>query len=342
MKWWPREPAFGDVVRVRLGSVWHYGIWAGEDEVIQFGYPPAEPFLGREARVIATSAEVFACGRIPEAAEFERKEKKTAFSPEETVARARARLGEGGYDILANNCEHFVYECAFGTHFSSQTEEARERWNTRPVFDVYVASIASLERFFSEPLSGERKKELKKVGNGDLLREKRATWALMLKAAQHSFRYSENELKFKKTREGKWLCDKFSFSLSHSGETVAAAVANAPVGVDLEERDPFFARWEKDPARWEALAKRFFSGEENREPLTPERFLALWTAKEAACKKEGKSVFSVGEGGAALVKRIFAPLPATLAAAGEHPEKCRWFLLDENGAIRLMRRDEID
>ena len=105
---------------------------------------------------------------------------------------------------------------------------------------------------------------------------------------------------------------------------------------------PFFARWEKDPGRWEALAKRFFSEEESRPPLTPERFLSLWTAKEAACKKEGKSVFGADPPGDALTKRVLSPAPAGLAASGERPEKCRWFLLDGAGAIRLMRPDEID
>ncbi|MBR4852552.1 MAG: lecithin retinol acyltransferase family protein, partial [Clostridia bacterium] len=45
---------------------------------------------------------------------FERQEKKKRFSPEKTVSRAKSRLGETGYNILENNCEHFVYDCAFG------------------------------------------------------------------------------------------------------------------------------------------------------------------------------------------------------------------------------------
>lgn len=41
-------------------------------------------------------------------------------SPEETVARARSRIGEEKYNLAANNCEHFAIWCKTGVHESHQ------------------------------------------------------------------------------------------------------------------------------------------------------------------------------------------------------------------------------
>jgi len=42
------------------------------------------------------------------------------IDPERTVARAESRLGETGYDLIANNCEHFARWCVTGDHTSEQ------------------------------------------------------------------------------------------------------------------------------------------------------------------------------------------------------------------------------
>ena len=47
--------------------------------------------------------------------------------PEEIIKTARSRIGEGGYDILHHNCEHFVNECAFGKSNSSFLDDVREK-----------------------------------------------------------------------------------------------------------------------------------------------------------------------------------------------------------------------
>ncbi len=45
------------------------------------------------------------------------------YSPEETVQRARSRLGQTGYDLVKNNCEHFAIWCKTGIHESHQVNE---------------------------------------------------------------------------------------------------------------------------------------------------------------------------------------------------------------------------
>ena len=37
MKWQLTQPVAGDMIRVKLGSIYHYGVFVSEEEVIQFG-----------------------------------------------------------------------------------------------------------------------------------------------------------------------------------------------------------------------------------------------------------------------------------------------------------------
>jgi hypothetical protein len=52
-----------------------------------------------------------------------------AFDAETTVTRALGRLGERRYDLLENNCEHFVHWCRCGRHESWQADRLRCRVN---------------------------------------------------------------------------------------------------------------------------------------------------------------------------------------------------------------------
>lgn len=55
------------------------------------------------------------------------------YSPEETIQRARSKLGEHAYDLALNNCEHFALWCKTGVHQSHQVEgllKTLERWTT--------------------------------------------------------------------------------------------------------------------------------------------------------------------------------------------------------------------
>ena len=42
-----------------------------------------------------------------------------------------ARIGEGGYNIIHNNCEHLAYECVFGEKKSEQTDAIRAFWREK-------------------------------------------------------------------------------------------------------------------------------------------------------------------------------------------------------------------
>ena len=236
MRWEPTACQAGDIVRVRLGSVYHYGIFVSEDEVIQFGLPPTAENRAKEGevKVLATDIDVFACGCIVERACLDRSEQRRRIPPSETVARARARLGESGYNLIHNNCEHFVNECVFGESRCTQEEDVRRRWLNRPICDVYVARIpdtVSAEGIYPE----KRRAEIESIVSEDLRRNARFLWQLLGVAAQHSFHVSLQEAGLKRRLGGKWVSDKFSFALRAENGLAVAVVSNAAVSLRLNE-----------------------------------------------------------------------------------------------------------
>ena len=79
---------------------------------------------------------------------------------------------------------------------------------------------------------------------------------------------------------GKPCWEDAHFNLSHSGPWVALAVGERPVGVDVE--------CFRENRNTEALAKRHFTPEEQAFAAgSQERFLRIWTAKEARIKWDG-------------------------------------------------------
>lgn len=119
----------GDMIRVELNGIFHYGIYVSDEEVIQFGYPPVLREKDKDhIVVVSTSIDVFSCGNFVEVGVPDKKEKKEAFPKEKIIENARKRIGEEGYNILHNNCEHFAYECYFGKKYSSQETAMRNKW----------------------------------------------------------------------------------------------------------------------------------------------------------------------------------------------------------------------
>ncbi len=126
MTWMFSEPTFGDLIRVKYGEFWHYGIYADDNEIIQFGYNPAGGLIPpEEVKVLSTNIDEFLLGGFLEVAQFDKKELKKKRNPTDTVNIARSRIGEAGYHILQNNCEHFANECVFGEHKSKQVDSVR-------------------------------------------------------------------------------------------------------------------------------------------------------------------------------------------------------------------------
>lgn len=126
MKWTDKQPSFGDIIRTKVTFYHHYGIFVSPDEVIQFGTPDNVSQPAESVKVLTTDIYAFMGKGEIEVGEAEMAELATLKKAQERVSTARSRLGEGGYDILHNNCEHFVYECAFGQKKSVFLDDVRE------------------------------------------------------------------------------------------------------------------------------------------------------------------------------------------------------------------------
>lgn len=342
MNWRPQTCRSGDMIRVNLGVLYHYGIFVSEDRVIQFGLPPIPEnrLPQNEVQVLATDIDTFACGKIVEVAVFDKKEAVRAFPADEIVARATARLGETGYNLIHNNCEHFVYECAFGVKYCSRAEEARRRWNSRPILDVYLAD-ARTQHPTLPILPPERAAEIAACSNERLRRDKTLDWQMLGFGLQKSLSLSPETLHFKRRKTGGWTCDEAHFSLTHAGDFVAAAVSNRPVGVDLELIGSFAARYADRAKDFTALRRKAYTPAELRacDGETVEDFLTRWTRKEAIFKQTGVGRYHpnrIESDHPQTVTRVLTdPQGGILSVCGEHVRRLRLFAY-KNGAAVLL------
>lgn len=291
MKWQPGECHPGEMIRVRIGSIWHYGIFISEEEVIAFGLPPVPAYRSDPMRekVCATDIDVFSCGKIVETAVFDRTERKKMYTPEEIVLRARARLGQSGYDLIHNNCEHFANECVFGEKRSLQQEDALRHWKNRPICNIYLSGICrDLPSGTLHP--PERAAEIRNCTHPELKQAKTAAWLLLQYAARHCFGLDYRDLKYTMDGNGRWSCEQFDFSLSHTESFVAVSVSNAPIGIDIGELATFSGRFSSEQIN--TIRSRYFTrAERSRFTAEAEPFLVCWTRKEAAFKCKGKATF---------------------------------------------------
>lgn len=91
----------------------HHGLYLGKNQVIHYtGFSD-----GRHKGVIGiTTLEEFCQG---EGFSIQRYGFRL-YNHDESAQRALSRLGEDWYDILLNNCEHYVTWCILGIHHSHQ------------------------------------------------------------------------------------------------------------------------------------------------------------------------------------------------------------------------------
>ena len=126
MDWIIAAPKKGDIIRVKVRFYHHYGLFVSDEEAIQFGARDNAGTDPKEIAVITTDIDGFAEGAQVETARLTSTEKRSRRSPAAAVNYARAQLGRTGYDILHNNCEHFVNECVFGKPHSAFVENVRK------------------------------------------------------------------------------------------------------------------------------------------------------------------------------------------------------------------------
>lgn len=109
--------ARGDHIRVkRYGGVYyHHGLDVGGGYVIHYSGGVAQK---RNATIRRGCRRVFAAGGTIEVVKYGRCD-PTGLA----VERAESRLGENGYALFGNNCEHFARWCKTGQHKSEQVKD---------------------------------------------------------------------------------------------------------------------------------------------------------------------------------------------------------------------------
>ena len=238
MTWALKEAVSGDMVRVKSGSIYHYGVFVSEDEIIQFGLAPAmRPSIKAcDVEVCVSDVDGFLGGGFLEVAVLDRKEAKKRRSVKETVAMARARLGEKGYHILYNNCEHFAYECVMGERYCSQTDLVRSLFKSLPVLDLYTLYLPTelaLESIGVKAID----EEIVAIPDEKQRLVRYLEWKLFEYGAERSLGLKLPKLKFSRDPNGEWNTDscKFAFAKSEDAGFIAVAISRAEVALSLGE-----------------------------------------------------------------------------------------------------------
>ncbi len=108
--------AKGDHLVVERIGYSHHGIDCGDGFVIHYA---GEPLEKQNACVRLDPYEIFAKGDLVTAREY-----ASCHAPDAVLERARSRIGEQGYNLVFNNCEHFARWCKTGDHDSEQVNDA--------------------------------------------------------------------------------------------------------------------------------------------------------------------------------------------------------------------------
>ena len=123
--WSFKNPKRGDHIRVcRMNGVYyHHGVYVSDAEVIHFTGDDDDSVLDwSKAHVIKTSLSRFLNGGKVEVKEYNDSELQDLYPVEGIVNYARSCLGDGGYNLIFNNCEHFANSCTLGRFRSRQVE----------------------------------------------------------------------------------------------------------------------------------------------------------------------------------------------------------------------------
>ncbi len=112
----------GDHLKVSRTYYNHHGIFIGDDRVIHYSPPDNQRGIDGIgiAQILGANSKINTI-HVAGLHSFEFEEGKEAFvveydkdqvyPPLKVLARARSRLGENGYNLWGNNCEHFVSWC---------------------------------------------------------------------------------------------------------------------------------------------------------------------------------------------------------------------------------------
>lgn len=128
--WIHKNPKKADHIRVSRGLYNHHGIYISNKEVIHFTGTDDDSILDwSKCKVIKTDLEQFLQNGELEVKEYTVEELEDLYPSEHIIHYARGCLGDAGYNLVINNCEHFANMCTLGRFRSKQVEK---------VFDIIL------------------------------------------------------------------------------------------------------------------------------------------------------------------------------------------------------------
>lgn len=140
------------------------------------------------------------------------------------------------------------------------------------------------EKICGELYPNLRQEEIEECVDNSLKIEKFYAWKLLEIAVNEYIGLDFNKINFEKSSNGKWLCDEFCFSISHSAGVVAVCISENAVGVDCQEIKPV-----KDGMENKILTAREKELLSTLEGAEREDFLlSAWCKKECLLKHSGE------------------------------------------------------
>ena len=153
--WVQKTPQKGDHIRVqRMNGVYaHHGIYVSDEEVIHFTGKDDDSIMDwSKPEVIQTDLAYFLKNGILEVKEYTDEEFADLYSPEQIVTYARACLGDKGYNLIFNNCEHFANVCTLGRFLSHQVEKVFTKRKENDFMGIW----STIKSWFGGSSSGSR------------------------------------------------------------------------------------------------------------------------------------------------------------------------------------------
>lgn len=205
-----------------------------------------------------------------------------------------------------------------------------------PAIHIYLCRINRDDTVPEGVFPSRRREEIASVRNPAVRAEKIAVWRLLGRALVERYALVPAEVSFSCNAAGKWEADGLFFSLSHSEGMAAVALADRPVGVDIQG---------VPLRRCDAgFAARILTEEENRTftALAPEArqeyLAAAWCAKESAYKRVGEGAFlprEITASPAGIARLTAAGKEYCMAWQGTEPSRVRFHLPDSQKSEKM-------
>lgn len=131
--------------------------------------------------------------------------------------------------------------------------------------------------------SKERMEEIERTKDKQSKIDKIYAWKVLERVFREEYGENINQLHLHKLDSGKWSCDKYHISISHSGELIAVAIGKYNCGVDIQSV-------EEMDFSLDAI-ELTLNEEEKSDTVNKDYLVKNWSVKEAKYKLDGISGF---------------------------------------------------